>query len=173
MTDNNWKFTTVATGDRDGRITFGFPAGITIEQVHAKLEHLFFKTPYMDWVVDMANCRAITFIHGSRYSQWKKERGADSDDEEDERECDKCGHHYHDETGEPEDDDLLNFCPDCDELRDDDYECGECGERVRADADVSDWDIGKDYTETFCPNCQGEEAVAMGKVADKFVSLAV
>jgi len=153
MTDNNWKLTAVeGVKNADGRITFGFPAGITIEEVHAKLERLFFKTPYMDWVVDMENRRAITFIHGWRYAQWKKENGEDSDESDDEEDgCEGCG-----EVG------CGNDC----------YECGDCGHRVATDDDeLEDWDIGKDYTETFCPQCReyDDDLTAMEK--KKVVSL--
>lgn len=75
----NWNLTHKKT-TVEGAIYFGFPAGATNEEVQAKLEAMFSKTPYMDWFIIREDCEVAVYINAERYIDWKREQD-DSDSE--------------------------------------------------------------------------------------------
>ena len=61
---------------------FAFPAYATNAEINAKLEQMFFKTPYMDWFIMNGANRVAVYVNAEEYAEWKREQDDDSDDEE-------------------------------------------------------------------------------------------
>lgn len=76
-----WRLTFKRTSEDKTATYFAFPEHATNKDINAKLEAMFFKTTWMDWLIIREDCEVVVYANAERYAEWKREQGDDSDSE--------------------------------------------------------------------------------------------